>query len=59
MYQLFCQGVWLHAPTVHSVQGGLCALQDPSAPRQDQVLQVHLGALQVWGRGGAEEGGGS
>lgn len=56
MYQLFCQGVWLYAPTVHSIQGGLCALQDPPAPRQDQVLQVHLGALQVLGRGWAELG---
>lgn len=55
MYQLLRQGVWLHAPTVHSVQGGLCALQDPPAPRQDQVLQVHLGA-GGFGEGRAEGG---
>ena len=45
VYQLLCQGVRLHAPAVHAVPRGLCALQDPPAPRQDQVLQVHLGAL--------------
>lgn len=48
VYQLLCQGVWLYAPLVHTVQGGLCALQDPPAPWQDQVLQVHLGPCQFW-----------
>lgn len=59
MYQLLCQGVWLHAPAVHSVQGGLCALQDPPASRQDQVLQVHLGVQPVLGRGAVEWGAGA
>lgn len=49
MHQLLCQGVRLHAPPVHTVQGGLCALQDPPAPRQDQVLQVHLGPCRFGG----------
>lgn len=48
VYQLLCQGVRLYAPLVHTVQGRLCALQDPPAPRQDQVLQVHLGPCQFW-----------
>lgn len=50
VYQLLCQGVRLYAPAVHTVPRGLCALQDPPAPRQDQVLQVHLGALRIWER---------
>lgn len=49
VYQLLCQGVRLYAPLVHTVQGRLCALQDPPAPRQDQVLQVHLGPCRFWG----------
>lgn len=42
MHQLLCQSVRLHALAVHPVPCGLCSLQDPAAPRQDKMLQVHL-----------------
>lgn len=42
MHQLFCEGVWLHAAALHAIPCGLCAVQDPPATRQDQMLQVHL-----------------
>lgn len=43
MHQLLCKGVWLHAAALHTVPRRLGAVQDPAPPRQDQVLQVHIG----------------
>lgn len=44
VHQLLRQGVRVHAPPVHPVPRGLGPLQDPPAPRQDKMLQVHLEA---------------
>ena len=53
VHQLLRQGVRLHAAALHPVPGGLGALQDAPAPRQDQVLQVHLaGPTPPWTPGG-------
>lgn len=45
VHQLLRESVRLHAAAVHAVPRGLRAVQDPLTPRQDQVLQIHLG----WG----------
>lgn len=44
VHQLLREGVRVHAPAVHPVPRGLGPLQDPPAPRQDKMLQVHLEA---------------
>lgn len=56
MHQLLRQGVRLHAAALHAVPRGLRAVQDPPAPRQDQVLQVHLALVGEEGRSPGEGG---
>lgn len=56
VHQLLRQGVRLHAAALHAVPRGLGAVQDPPAPRQDQVLQVHLALVGEEGRSPGEGG---